>query len=127
MCWRVCALQQFHGDEWLALMLADFINGADVRMVESGGGTRFTAKAFQSILVSRPIRRKKLEGHVAAQRCVLGAVNDTHATGTEFLEHAIMRDSCSGHASIHFGTHILRQAANRIHDYESGVALATHS
>jgi hypothetical protein len=37
-------IQEFHGDESLAILLINFVNRADVRMVERGGGLRFALK-----------------------------------------------------------------------------------
>ena len=36
------AFDQLHGDERQAVGFADFVNDADVRMIERGGGARFT-------------------------------------------------------------------------------------
>src|SRR5438128_7265624 len=41
------AIQKFHDNEWMAVFFADFINGADVRVIESGGGLRFALKAIE--------------------------------------------------------------------------------
>jgi hypothetical protein len=40
------AVQKFHDDEWLPIVLADLMYRADVGMIESGGGTSFATKAF---------------------------------------------------------------------------------
>jgi len=41
------AVQKFHDDERMAVFFADFINGADVRVIESGGGLRFALETFE--------------------------------------------------------------------------------
>ena len=41
------AIQKFHDDEWVAVFFTDFINGADVRVIESGGGLRFALETFE--------------------------------------------------------------------------------
>ncbi len=41
------AIQKFHGDEGLGVLLADVINGADVGMIQSGSGLRFALKKGQ--------------------------------------------------------------------------------
>ena len=41
------AVQKFHDDERMAVFFADFINGADVRVIESGGGLRFALEAIE--------------------------------------------------------------------------------
>ena len=32
------AVEEFHGNEWLPAMLVNFINRADIRVIQSGGG-----------------------------------------------------------------------------------------
>src|SRR5271156_1928239 len=34
------AVEELHGDEWLAVMLVNFIDGADIRMIQSGRRAR---------------------------------------------------------------------------------------
>src|SRR5271169_261146 len=46
------AFQQWHGDEGPPFMLAKFVNGADVRMVERRSGLGFALKAVQSLAVT---------------------------------------------------------------------------
>jgi hypothetical protein len=45
------ALQQLHGDKRLALVLGNFVDGADVRVVERAGGARFALEAFQGLRI----------------------------------------------------------------------------
>src|SRR5438876_4344705 len=42
-----CAIQEFHGDERLSILLTDVVNGANVRMIQRGCGASLTPKAFQ--------------------------------------------------------------------------------
>ena len=67
--------QIFHGDKPLPLVIGDLIDGADIGMVESGGGTSFAAKTFQTLLVSCQILGKNFS---AANR--LGAVSSAWYT-----------------------------------------------
>ena len=43
------AVEKFHGDEGFAVCIADFVDGADVRVIQSGSGFGFAAKAFESL------------------------------------------------------------------------------
>ena len=61
------AVQKLHGDEALAVVLADFVNGADVGMVQRGGGTRFAPETFERLGILRDIVGQKLEGDEAAE------------------------------------------------------------
>jgi hypothetical protein len=44
-------VQKLHGDERSTIVLADFVDGADVGMVECRGSTSLTTKSFQSLRV----------------------------------------------------------------------------
>ena len=74
----------------LLVLLANFVDGADVGMVESGGGAGFTAETFQGLRVLRDVVGKKLQGDKAAKLGVLGLVDDTHAAAAEFFDDAVM-------------------------------------
>jgi hypothetical protein len=71
-------LQEFHGDEAMAVVLADFADRADVRMVQCRGCAGFAEKAFEGLLVARNLAGKKLQRDSAAERDVLS-----------FLDHPI--------------------------------------
>ncbi len=73
-------------------MFPDFMNGADIGVVESRGGTRLTAKAFQGQRIVHQIFRKKLQGHGSPERSVFRAVHNTHASATESFHDAVMGD-----------------------------------
>ncbi len=45
------ALEQLHGDEGLAFILVDFINRADVGVIQAGSSLRLTLKSLQRLMV----------------------------------------------------------------------------
>jgi hypothetical protein len=83
-------IQQLHGDKGLALVLADFVNGADVRVFERGGGAGFAMKALQRLPIARKLFGQKLQCDLAVKLSVFGLVDDTHASATEFFQDAIV-------------------------------------
>ena len=46
------AVKVFHGDETLIAEFSDFIDGADVGMVQRGGGAGFAAKALEGLRIA---------------------------------------------------------------------------
>ncbi len=47
-----CTFQAFHGDEGFAIRLADFVDGADVGMVQRGGCLCLSLESCQGLRVS---------------------------------------------------------------------------
>src|SRR5262249_30756631 len=59
------AFQILHSDEGLALVLPDFVNDADIRMVQRRRGTGFAAKTLKRCLVADHVVRKELQRYEA--------------------------------------------------------------
>ena len=83
-------IQEFHGDERLAVLLANIVNRADVGMVQGGGGLRFTLESRQGLRIPGDILRQKFQRHEALQPRVFGLVNDTHASAAELFDDAVV-------------------------------------
>ena len=86
------AVEKLHGDEALAFMLADFIDGANVRMIQSGSRASFAAEPLERKRIAGQIIRKKFERNEAAELGVLGLVNDSHATAAELFKDLVVRN-----------------------------------
>src|SRR5664280_792640 len=55
-----------HGYKGGTVFLADVVDGADVGMIERGGGPSFAAKTLQRLRITGDIIRKKFEGNKPA-------------------------------------------------------------
>ena len=62
------AIQKLHGDERLAVLLANFVDGADVGMVQRGGGLRLALEAARGLRVFGDVVGQKLQGDKAVER-----------------------------------------------------------
>src|SRR6202044_418777 len=91
------AIQKFHGDERLVTVLADFVDGTNIGMVESGRRPSLPAKALQGLRVFREFIGQELEGDEAAKFGVLSLVDHAHPSATEFFDDAIVRDGLADH------------------------------
>ena len=91
------SLQQFHGDEMFAVGFVDFVNRADVRMVERGGGEGFALKALAGRGIVLHVGRKKFQRDVAAQLEVFRFVDHTHPPAAQLRENAVMRNGFADH------------------------------
>ena len=45
------ALEKFHGDESFAALIVNFVDGADVGVIEGGGGFGFALKAAEGLRI----------------------------------------------------------------------------
>src|SRR5258708_20545386 len=80
------SFEQFHGDEDLSIALRDFVNGANVRMIERGSRARLASQALERMRVLRRSLGEKLERHMTAEGEVFALVADTHTPTSAPLE-----------------------------------------
>src|SRR4051812_24266199 len=86
------AFEQFHGDELLAVVVADFIDGADVAVVQRGCGASLALEALERLRITLEFAVEEFERDVAAEVDVLSFIYDAHAAAAEPTKDAVMRD-----------------------------------
>ena len=91
------AIEKLHGNERLLTVFADFVDGANIGMIESRRCTRLPAKAFQRLRVSRQFIGQEFEGDKAAKLRILSLIDHTHAATTKLIDDAVMRDGLVDH------------------------------
>ena len=89
--------QALHHDEDMSLMLADFVDGADVRMIQRRGGPRLAAKALEGLRILGGIVGEKFQRNEAAELRVFRFIDDPHPSATEEFNDAVVRDSLADH------------------------------
>src|SRR6185437_3625399 len=94
------AVEKFHGEETALAVAANFINRADVRMIERGSGAGFAAKAFECVSVADEIIGKKFKRDEAAEVCVLSLVDNTHAPAADFFNNAVVGDGLADQFAV---------------------------
>ena len=78
-------LQQFHGDEGSPIGLVDFVDRADVRVVQRGCSLGLALEAAESLCVVGEFVGKELQGDEATKLQVLGFVDHTHSPAADLL------------------------------------------
>ena len=86
------AFQEGHDDERPPVGLVDLVNGADVGMVERGGGLGFALEALAAFVVAEQVRREEFEGDGPVEFRVCGFVHHAHPAFTELVGDAVVRD-----------------------------------
>src|SRR5579863_8342582 len=92
------AIEKFHGDKGLALLIANVVNRADIGMIQRRGGLRLALETSQGLRIASYFFGQKLQGDETAQPCVFRFVDDTHAATAKFLYDAIVRDGLADHS-----------------------------
>ena len=87
------ALQQRHNQEGLTLVLAEFVDRADIGMFERGSGTGFECKALQRTGIGCCFLKKEFQSDLTAQPVIFGAVHEPHAAAIEAFEHFVVANS----------------------------------
>lgn len=93
-------LQAFHRDEGAPCGFVNFVNRANVRMVQRGCCFGFALKAAEGLRVTGNIIWNKLQRDEAVQSKVLGLVDHTHTTTAEFFQDAEVRNGLANHGEI---------------------------
>ena len=100
------AFEPLHGDERRSGVLADLVDGADMRMVERRSRPRFAPKSFDRGRVGRHRRGQKLERDLASEPQILGQIDDTHpATAEQRLDSVVVDRVTAIHASSPSASH----------------------
>src|SRR5882762_364067 len=74
----------------------DFIDGADVGMIQSGGGLGLALEAGESLRIASDFRREEFKGHEAVQLGVFRFVDHAHPATAQFFEDVIVRNVLDG-------------------------------
>src|SRR6266852_8881697 len=90
-------LQLLHHNEGMAVIVFDFEDGADGRVVEQRRGPSLTLEAFHGLAVAGEVVGKKLYGDVAAEPRVFRLVDHAHAAAPKFTQNTIVRDRLADH------------------------------
>src|SRR5208283_4721248 len=91
------AVKKLHGNEGVALVLADLVNGANVGMVEGGGGAGFAAKTLEGLRILGEVVGEKLKSDEATEFGVFSFVDHAHAAAAMFFDDAVVRNGLADH------------------------------
>jgi hypothetical protein len=80
-----------HDDEEPIAVVGDFMNRADVRMIERGGCARLAMKLAARIAANCSCHQ--LDSHVALQLCVARTINFAHPAGAEQADDFVPAES----------------------------------
>jgi hypothetical protein len=88
---------EFHGNKRLAVLLVNFVDRANVGMIQRGRRARLSTKTFQSLWNLGQVVRKKFKSDKPAEGGILGLVDNTHTTAAQLFDDSVVRDSLADH------------------------------
>ena len=86
------AFHEFHGDETASAIFRDFVDGADVWMIERRGCLGFALEAAECLRVFGYVVGQEFESDEPAELYIFGLVNHAHTAATELFDNAVVRD-----------------------------------
>ncbi len=84
------AVEKLHRNELPAVLLADVVNGADVRVIQRRCRLPFSPETLESGKILGHLRREEFQADGAMEPRVLSLVNDTHAAATKLFDDAVV-------------------------------------
>ena len=84
--------QKFHCNESATVSIVDFVDRANIRMVECRCGLGLALESAERLRVIGQFVGKKLQGDHPSELRVFRLVDNTHPSATEFLNDAVVRD-----------------------------------
>src|SRR5262245_4014407 len=94
------AIKVFHHDKWPAVVLADIVDRANLRMIECRRSSRLVSKSFERERVSRPLFRQEFHRHEPPQSHVFRFVHYAHAAGSKLRKDLVMGNCLANHLAI---------------------------
>jgi len=91
------AVEELHGDERVAVLVINLVDGADVGMIQRRGRLGLALKTGERLLVFGNLIGEELESHKPAELHILGLVHHAHAAAAELLDDAVVRDGALNH------------------------------
>ena len=95
--------QKFHCDEGSAIDLVDFVDRANVGVIQGGRGFSLPMEAAQRLMVPGHIVGQKFQGNETIQFDVLSLVNHTHPAAPKLLDDTIVRNGLADHSLECYG------------------------
>ncbi len=92
------AVEKFHGNEGVAVLVVNLVDGADVGVIQRRSGLGFALEAGQGLRVFGDFIGQEFQGNKAMQLHVFGFIDHAHPAAAEFVDDAIVGDGLADHA-----------------------------
>src|SRR5205807_6600624 len=92
-CGQAFSFDVVHGEVRLALVLADFVNGHDIWMLQLSDGLGLGAKALHVRRAGHLPAENRFDRHDPVQPDLAGLVNDSHTAAGDFLQQFVISET----------------------------------
>jgi len=92
------SIKKLHDDERLTVLLPDFMDGADVGMIQRGSSPSFALEAGARLWVFRHFIGQELQGNEAVQVYIFGLTDNPPPPATKPFDDAVMRYGLADHS-----------------------------
>ena len=92
---QLFAFEQFGDDIGRAFVLADIVDGEDVRVIERRGGAGFLLEAAQTVGITGELGGQHLDRDLATESRVFCQIDLAHSAGAELRDNLIMIEACA--------------------------------
>src|SRR5580658_1142782 len=90
------AIEKLQRDKLLVALAANFVNGTNVGVIQSGSSLRFALETRERLRIAGYVAREELQRYEAPQPSVFCLVHHAHASAAQFFQDAIMRNLFDG-------------------------------
>jgi len=91
-------VEKFHRNDWPTVVFANFIDGADVRVIQGRSSLCLKVEASQYFCVWREPVREELQGNEAVELGILCFIDNAHTAPAELFGDAVVRDGLANHS-----------------------------
>ena len=110
-------VQTLHGNERFAVLVVDFVDGADVRMIQGRSGLGFALETAEGLRIFGYVVGQELQGHKPAELYVFSLVHHTHSATADLFDDAVMRDGFADQRScVRHLAHILGCGPDQVNE-----------
>ena len=90
-------LEKLHSNERFAVLVVNFVDRADIGVIQCGGGLGFALEAAEGLRVFGYVVGQELESHKATELHILSFIDHTHTTAAHLLDDAIVGYGLADH------------------------------
>ena len=89
-------VDELHDEGRCPRRIIEAVNLGDVRMIQRREDLRFTLEAGEAVMVGGDVRRQHLNGHIAVQAAIAGAVHLPHAAAANERDDVVGAEASAG-------------------------------